>query len=171
MLNNIVMISALIDTSSASKTRRPIRSAVLAVKTLMSCSAGIPISLSSLFFSDSPNVIVTEKDVPFPFSLSTVIVPFISSTMLFVIDIPSPVLPYLPVGDDSSWLNGSKIWGKKSLLIPMPVSLITNSTTAFLSNRAFSSITKLTLPPSGVNFTAFPRIFSKIWRIFTSSPI
>ena len=52
-----------------------------------------PPSASACFRSDSPRVTVTVKVLPFPFSLSTSMCPFISSTTLFVMDMPRPVLP------------------------------------------------------------------------------
>ena len=98
------------------------------------------------------------KVVPTSFSLSTSIVPFISSTMLFVIGMPRPVEPYLLVVELSSCENGSKMFGRYSLLMPMPVSFMVNRRVDFPSSFATSSTIKVTVPPSGVNLTAFPRI-------------
>ena len=83
--------------------------------------------------ADSPSVTVTVKVVPTPFSLSTSIWPFMSSTMLLAIGMPSPVLPYLLVEAASSWLKASKICGRYSLLMPIPVSFTENLSVAFPS--------------------------------------
>ena len=61
-----------------------------------------------------------------PCSLSTWILPFIISTIVFVIAMPSPELPNLLVVEESSWLNASNSFGRNSSLIPMPVSEIVN---------------------------------------------
>ena len=71
-------------------------------RTLISCGTRSPPSTPAFFLSDSPSVTVTVKVVPLPFSLSTTMFPFISSTMLFVMGMPKPVLPYLLVDDESS---------------------------------------------------------------------
>ncbi len=84
----------------------------------------MPSSCSGAMYPAVPSVIVTSNTVPLPFSLSTSIWPFISSTMLFVIGMPSPVLPYLLVLEESSCENGSNSFGRYSLLMPIPVSLI-----------------------------------------------
>ena len=55
--------------------------------------------------------ITTVNSVPAPFSDSTLIVPFIISTMLFVMAMPRPVLPYLFLRVLSSWEKASKILG------------------------------------------------------------
>ena len=101
---------------------------------------------------------MTVKVVPAPFSLSTSICPFISSTILLVMGMPRPVLPYRLVLEESSWANASNSFGRNSLLMPMPVSLMTNLRVDLPSNLAVSSTVNVTFPPSGVNFTALPRM-------------
>ena len=114
---------------------------------------------------------MTVKVVPLPFSLCTSMVPFISSTMLLVMGMPRPELPHRLVEEESSWEKGSKSFGRYSLLMPMPVSLMVKRSVTLRSNRAVSSMTKVTVPPAGVNLTALPKILISSWRSFMSSPI
>ena len=78
--------------TSSSSTTSTERSCVLISA---SCS---PLSV----LPESKRVTVTVNVVPFPFSLSTLILPFIISTILLVIARPSPVLPYLLDTEESS---------------------------------------------------------------------
>ena len=114
---------------------------------------------------------VTVKVEPAPFSLSTVMLPFIISTIFFVIAIPSPVLPHLFALFASSWENASKIFGINSLSMPTPVSRMTKRRGAFPSNCASGSTIKETVPPSGVNFTALPRMLMRTCLSFMLSPM
>ena len=100
--------------------------------------------------------------VPLPFSLSTSMVPFIISTMLFVMASPSPVLPYWFALCASSWLNVSKMRGRKSLSMPMPVSLTVKRRVDLPANCAVRSTRSCTEPPSGVNFTALPSTLTSV---------
>ena len=139
--------------------------------TRISCGCRCSVSFSSALRLESASVTVTVNVVPLPFSLSTSILPFISFTRLLVIDMPNPVLPYLFVDEESSWLNASKIFGRYSLLMPMPVSLMIKRNVEFPSNRATFCTMKRTFPPAGVNFTALPRILISTCRNFISSPM
>ena len=117
------------------------------------------------------SVTTTVNSVPTSFSDSTLIVPFIISTIFFVIAIPRPVLPYLFLVLPSSCENGSNILGRYSLLIPMPVSLIQNVNVDCSSNSAVFSTDKVILPGAFVNLTAFESIFTITSLSFISSPI
>ena len=97
--------------------------------------------------------------------------PFIISTMFFVMGMPRPVLPNLLVAEESSCENASKSFGRYSLLMPMPVSRKVKRRVVLPSNCAAVSIVKETVPPSGVNLTALPRMLIITWRSFMSSPI
>ena len=83
----MTVISALMGTSSARSTRRP-SSTVRPCPTPDSSGVCAPSPQA-----DSPSVTVTVKVEPTPFSLSTEMLPFISSTMLLVMGMPRPVLP------------------------------------------------------------------------------
>ena len=65
---------------------------------------------------------VTVKVVPTPFWLSTSMVPCIISTSLFTMGIPSPVPSILLSVVLFSLENSSKMWGRKSSDMPMPLS-------------------------------------------------
>ena len=132
-------------------------------------SSSKPSSVSSL--SDSLSGTVTVNVVPSPFLLSTSICPFISSTRLFVIGMPRPVLPNWFVEDESSWEKASNILGRYSSLIPIPLSRITNLSVELPSYSACFLTVNETSPPSGVNFTEFPSILMSICFSFISSPI
>ena len=97
--------------------------------------------------------------------------PFIISTMFFVIAIPRPVLPYLFALFSSSWLNASNIFGRYALSMPMPVSFMMKRSVDLPSNCAVRSTMKLTVPGAGVNFTALPRMLMMTCLSFMSSPM
>ena len=84
---------------------------------------------------------------------------------------PKPDPPYLEVVVSSSWLNGSKIFGRYSLFMPMPVSFTVNRKLDCPSYCAVHSISNEISPPVSVNLTALLRIFIKICSSLVSSPI
>ena len=65
---------------------------------------------------------MTEKRLPQPGSLSTLMLPPIMSTRLLTMGRPRPV-PYTPLMVVLAWRSkGSKMWGRKALEMPMPSS-------------------------------------------------
>ena len=111
------------------------------------------------------------NSVPTPFSDSTLIVPFIISTMFLVIAIPRPVLPYLFLVLLSSWEKASKIFGMNSLSMPTPVSLMRKRRVDCSSKTAMRSMLMVTLPPGSVNLMALERILMSTSLSFMSSPM
>ena len=97
--------------------------------------------------------------------------PFIISTMFFVIAMPRPELPYLLVVEESSWAKVSNSLGRNSLLMPIPVSAMVKRRVVWFSNCARRSTVSSTFPPSGVNLTALPRMLMSTWRSFIMSPM
>ena len=95
------------------------------------------------------------NSVPVPTSLLTSIVPPIRSTIFFEIAIPRPLPSVLSIRLSFSRVKGLKISLKNSGLIPIPVSLTVNMNQALAAfSDAASSISKLTVPPGGVNLEA-----------------
>ena len=70
---------------------------------------------------------VTVNVVPCPYTLSTVIVPDISSTRRFVMDNPNPVPSTLRFRLESTCLKSSKILSRFSSSMPHPVSFTCNT--------------------------------------------
>ncbi len=104
-----------------------------------------------------------------PNSLSTSISPFCNCTRSFTIDNPRPEPPYFLVIESSAWRNLSNIPGNFSLAIPMPVSLITNSSRV-ISPVAPMLLTLMLMVPVGVNLTALPVILTNICVRRVASP-
>ena len=55
--------------------------------------------------------------------------------------------------------------------MPMPVSFTMNRSVALSSKTVMGSTMKVTFPPSGVNFTALPRMLMRTCLSFMSSPM
>ena len=104
----------------------------------------------------------TLKQVPFPNSLVTSIVPPIISTNLFVIAIPRPVPSVLSTRLSRSLLNAVKIWARYSGFMPIPVSVIEKRKRAVPSTACFSQTSMETVPLTGVNLYALDKILIKI---------
>ena len=115
----------------------PVRQDLVRIRRLVALSSTIRTgSPSSRNTSDSigprgqassdwtPSVIVNQKVLPMPGSLSTPIRPPIISTSLAEIARPSPVPPNRRVVEPSACSNGSKIACSFSAGMPMPVSAI-----------------------------------------------
>ena len=110
-----------------------------------------------------------RKVEPLPCSLSTEIVPPISSTRRFEMARPSPVPPNRRVVDASTWLNDVKSLSIRSGAIPIPVSR-TESSSRYEPAPLGSASTRTTTSPASVNLTAFESRFSSTWRRRASSP-
>ena len=113
-----------------------------------------------------------ENVEPFPYSLSTLISPFIISRIFLVITIPRPV-PCIPLIRSSSALsNGTNSFFTNSGVIPYPVSLQvkTYSERSAVSDGISFNDTDI-FPPSGVYLIAFPTIFIKICCRRRESPM
>ncbi len=111
-----------------------------------------------------------EKLEPFPFSLSTAIVPPINSTSCLQIFSPSPVPPYCLEMEASTC---EKLWNSLSssfLSMPIPVS-ITKKNSSILSFTWAVLTTSTQIFPIAVNFTALLIKLFNIWTIRSSSPI
>ena len=115
---------------------------------------------------------MTVKRLPFPDSLSTSMVPPIISTSFFTIDIPSPVPPTFPAVVFRSRLKDSKMMGRYSLLMPIPVSVISVFILTYPSSLHGSSVViRDTVPPSGVYLIALLRRLIIISLILVPSQI
>ena len=97
--------------------------------------------------------------------------PFIRSTIFFVIAMPSPVLPYLLLRLESSCVKESNIFGRKLLSMPIPVSLITKRMDDWPSYTFVHSTVIFTEPGASVNFMAFDSMLMSTCLSFMSSPI
>ncbi len=80
---------------------------------------------------------------------------------------PRPVPPKRRVVEASPWVKSSKIRGRRSAGIPMPVSRTRISMPRF-GGRARR--TEISTEPRSVNFTALPSRLMAIWRMRTGSP-
>ncbi len=98
----------------------------------------------------------SRKVLPWPGSLSSVIVPPSSRASSREIDRPSPVPPNLRLVVPSAWRNASKMICWCSAAMPMPVSRTANSTCS--PRGAISSATS----PRSVNLSAFDSRFFRI---------
>ena len=85
-------------------------------------SDGIPAAARRDGTSAGSATIVKWNVAPSPSTLSTHIVPPISSARRLLTARPRPVPPYLRVVDESTWLNASKSLCARSAGMPMPVS-------------------------------------------------
>ena len=83
----------------------------------------------SISFRESSMV----KVEPLPCSLSAEIWPPIISMMFLVMAMPSPVPSTLLTVAVRSRSKGSKTWGRKSLLMPMPVSRMESTKLPYLA--------------------------------------
>ena len=101
---------------------------------------------------------------PWPTWLWTQIRPPCSSTNFLASVSPSPVPSCLRASSRPTWRNSSKIAAWSSGAIPTPVSL-----TAMVTTPSAAVAVRPTRPPSGVNFTALDRRFSRICLTFRSS--
>jgi hypothetical protein len=109
-------MSRLISQSSTSSTRRPASRCDPAMSSSISCWAG---SVSTKGWQGSS----TRNRVPWPGSLSALIVPPISVTRSRVIARPSPEPPNWRVVELSAWVKRSNRRSIMSRSMPMPVSL------------------------------------------------
>ena len=87
-----------------------------------------------------------------------------SSTNFLASVSPSPVPSCLRASSRPTWRNSSKMAAWSSGAIPIPVSL-----TAMVTTSSAAVAVRPTRPPSGVNFTALERRFSRICLTFRSS--
>lgn len=124
-------------------------------------------SSASSFIKGSMN----RKIDPRSSSLSTKIVPPISSTSCLQMARPSPVPPYLRLMDGCSW---EKDWKSRfSLLSAMPTPVSRTENSSRYSGEAGSGMfltDKVTLPRS-VNFSALPTRLTIIWRSLLGSVV
>ena len=106
---------------------------------------------------------------PFPYSLSQLRLPPISSANLLEISSPSPV-PWIPLFFSSSSLSYAvKSFSLSSSFTPIPVSF-TEKRSLHSSSFLSSMETERANPPVSVYFTAFVRRFNTICLIFPASP-
>ena len=107
---------------------------------------------------------------PSPSLLATFMVPPMILTILAVIAIPRPVPCILSIIELFSLEKLSKIWGRNSSFIPIPVSLTEKTYfERFLSGRLSSEpVTNISFP-SGVYFIALLIIFIRTWLNLNSS--
>ena len=128
-------------------------------------SFGLSLSAAGAFFSPVTILqgITTVNSLPSPSVLFTVMVPFIMSTRLLVMAMPSPV-PWMPLMVVlRSRVKASKIVFWNSGFMPMPLSQMVNTAFVMPSDSVSSSFTvKQIFPPSGVYFTALERMFSRM---------
>ena len=117
IFNSSIRISAFSSLSSAHRNLIPFRT-LPAGSSFSACSAE-ETNLSSAILRS----IRTSKQLPWPSSLSTSMVPPIASTRFLVIAIPRPVPCILFVIELSARVKASKIVSLKSADIPMPLSL------------------------------------------------
>ena len=107
------LISMLSSLSSATRILSPLIEAT-------SASLGLEFSLGSdLSISKGT---ITSKVVPTPFSLSTLTLPPMASTMLLTMDMPRPVPPYSERAVSPSCAKGSNRCSMNSFDMPTPVS-------------------------------------------------
>ena len=86
-------------------------------------------------------------------------------------DMPSPVPFWESLLRLRSCVKASKTCSANSLVIPQPVSAIDTVSTASFPDAYTASCTFMVMrPPSGVNFTAFDRMFMRTCDRRTSSP-
>ena len=114
--------------------------------------------------SVTPHSIATWNVLPSPGtpSLSTHIVPPMSSASRLLIASPSPVPPYLRLVVASTWLNDSNSRSTRPGGMPIPVSR-TVRWYAITSARSVGSVaTPTMISPASVNFTALFNRLSKI---------
>ena len=138
-------LSHTIWSSSTTRTGRPLSSSVSVTSSLTSSSWAVTVN-----WLPSPSLLVTSME------------PFIMRTMFSVMAIPRPVPCILLIRESSARENGSKMWGRNSSDIPIPVSVMINSNCAFCEEReGISLILRLIWPPLGVYLTAFVRRFMR----------
>jgi len=114
---------------------------------------------------------LNKKTLPFPISLSALIVPFINSMNFLTILNPSPVPPYFLEVSEPDWINGSKIDLSLSWGIPIPESFISKNK-LLSAELIFSCFIEILISPlSGVNFKLLLIKFNSIWDILTGSPM
>ncbi len=152
-----VTISRFVALSSTTRMRLP-------------ASCGSP-SSSGIGLGTSAAVTGSEmrKVEPLPCSLSTEIVPPISSTRRLEMARPSPVPPKRRVVDASTWLKEVKSRSIRSGGIPIPVSR-TQSSSRYEPFPAASASTRTITSPASVNLTPFESRFSSTCRRRAPSP-
>ena len=111
---------------------------------------------------------MTIKVVPTPYSLSTSIVPSISSIREWVIASPSPLPSTVLFLSTSNLLNLSKRESISSGFMPIPVSFTLR--TRRIPFSCSIPLSESVILPSCVYFTALFKIFTITWRILISSP-
>jgi len=114
-------------------------------------------------------VTMNQNVDPTPTSLSTPILPPMSSTSRLEIESPSPVPPKRLVVEESAWVNAAKSPSTLSGGMPMPVSRTVNRTVAVVG-VSDSSATSIVTSPSSVNLIAVPMRLTKPWRRRPGSP-
>ena len=126
-------------------------------------------------FLDSLSVVtifcgkITSNLEPFPYSLSTDMVPFIWLTRPLTMLIPRPVPSMARLCCKSIRANSVNRASISSFRIPMPVSSTTNRI-ASSSSRVFTASTCKDTVPFSVYFTALLIRLIKIWETRISSP-
>ena len=164
--NSSLSTSALISLSSATSRQRSasLFSPEIAGDTIV--FAVFPLlSSNAILYSSS-----TLNAVPSRSRLSTYSLPPISSISPFVMLSPSPLPSTRCVFRFR--VKGSNRWDKNDSGIPIPVSRIVKQYRTYSVPLAggISSVKNVTVPPSGVNLTAFPRMLINIWLIRRASP-
>ena len=154
----------MISLSSARRARIPLRDISSSVFSIFP-GASLRLSVSAIFIDR----LIINLD-PLPTSLSTAIVPPISSISFFVMAIPSPVPITLLSVELCSRSKLSYKCGRNSSDIPMPVSSTIILKCALSESVLFSSlILRDILPPSLVYLTALLRMFRRTSLNFVES--
>ena len=131
---------------------------------------GIPDVLEPTTVSAPPTtVMATPTTVMAP--PTTVMAPPTSSTVFFATARLIPLPPKRAVVLSSSRSNTVNTFGRKSLSMPIPVSLMQNFSVDCFSKAAVFSIVNVTDPGASVNFTALLRILISTSLSLVSSPM
>jgi len=159
ILNKPISPSATLMLNSLSSTTR-----TLALGAYRVCpSAKLLLTLTSSLLPNTTGII-TRKTLPCSYSLSTIIFPPIISTKVLLIESPKPVPTMVRFCSVSIRWKVLNSFGRSSLRIPMPLSLISNVS---LSSEA---VTLNFTYPFSVYLTAFPQIFVNTCLSLISSP-
>ena len=114
--------------------------------------------------------VVKRKVLPLFSTLSTQMVPPISSTRRLAIARPRPVPPNLRVVEESAWEKFSKMVASFSCGMPMPVSVTRKRREPGAGSWGCWE-TSTSRRPESVNFMALPRRLRRIWRRRRGSPM
>ena len=150
-VSSFATLSQVLKSSSTTSALRPASSAIFSSRRLPVCTRSGRQMINS---------------VPRFFSVCTLIVPPIISTMFRVMAMPRPVPCIRLTVEVRSRSNGSKIFCANSGLMPMPLSRTRNSYCA--QSRTVPASCRIrteTVPPAGVNLMALDSRLSRICPI------